>query len=84
MVFVTIGKAGLVCISAIVLQQFLQRRKWRIVRVLAVTAIFKVQILSALDAQPFAILVMKGIDRHFKQGVFSQHRSQVDLPILGE
>lgn len=69
---------------AILLQQFLQRRKRRIVRVGTVTAVPHVQILPAFGTQPFAIRVVQGVDRHFEQRVFTQNGRKVNLHIVGE
>ncbi len=84
MVIVTIGRSGLNFIRLILLQQILQSRKRRTFIVLAVTAIFDIQVLSAFDAQAFALGVVKWIDRHLEEGVFAQHWSEVNLHVVGE
>jgi len=37
-----------------------------------VAAIFEIQVLSAFDAQAFAVRVMERFDWHFEQGIFMQ------------
>jgi hypothetical protein len=71
-----------VFIAPIVLQQFLQVGKWRVVAFLAVPAVLDVQVLSAFDTQTLAVGIMQRTDRDLEQRILPDQWSQVNLSVI--
>ena len=69
-------------IAPIVLQQFLQISKWRIVLFLAVTAILDIQVLSAFDAETLAVWIVQRLDRKFQQGIFADQGGHINVCVV--
>ncbi len=69
--------------APILLQQFLQVGKWRIVAFLAVTAVLDVQVLATFDAQTFAFGIVQGLDGNFQQGILPDQGSKVNVGVIG-
>lgn len=81
MVIVT-GDEGIAFMGTI-LQQILEFGEGRIIQILTMPAVADVQILSAFDAQTFALRVMQGFNGNFQKCIFTYKGREINMCVIG-